>query len=65
MVQSFSPANMVPQAPKKNQKSWNGIEQVTRKYVMRAKGPVYVISGAVYEGKPKRIGATESGFRNI
>lgn len=56
MAQSFSLANMVPQAPKNNQKSWNGIEQATRKYVMRAKGDVYVISGPVYEGKPKMIG---------
>ena len=56
MTQSFSLANMVPQAPKNNQRSWNGIEQATRKYVMRAKGDVYVISGPVYEGKPKMIG---------
>jgi endonuclease G len=57
MAQSFSLANMVPQAPKNNQKTWNGIEQATRKYVMRAKGDVYVISGPVYEGKPKTIGS--------
>lgn len=56
MAQSFSLANMVPQAPKNNQKSWNGIEQATRKYVMRAKGDVYVISGPVYEGRLKAIG---------
>jgi endonuclease G len=56
MAQSFSLANMVPQAPKNNQKAWNGIEQATRKYVMRAKGDVYIISGPVYEGKPKTIG---------
>lgn len=57
MAQSFSLANIVPQAPKNNQKTWNGIEQATRKYVMRAKGDVYVISGPVYEGKPKKIGS--------
>jgi endonuclease G len=56
MAQSFSLANVVPQAPKNNQKAWSGIEQATRKYVMRAKGDVYVISGPVYEGKPKTIG---------
>lgn len=56
MAQSFSLANIVPQAPKNNQKTWNSIEQATRKYVMRAKGDVYVISGPVYEGKPKTIG---------
>lgn len=57
MVQSFSLANTVPQAPKNNQKTWNSIEQATRKYVKRAKGDVYVITGPVYEGKPKTIGS--------
>ena len=56
MAQSFSLANMVPQAPKNNQLSWKGIEQATRKYVMRAKGDVYVITGPVFEGTPKTIG---------
>ncbi|WP_235548538.1 DNA/RNA non-specific endonuclease [Noviherbaspirillum sp. Root189] len=56
MAQSFSLANMMPQTPKNNQKPWNGIEQATRKYALRAKGDVYVITGPVYEGKPKTIG---------
>lgn len=56
MAQSFSLANTVPQAPVNNQKPWNGIEQATRKYVMRAKGDVYIFSGPVFEGKPKTIG---------
>jgi endonuclease G len=56
MAQSFSLANMVPQAPKNNQRSWNGIEQATRKYVMRAQGDVYVISGPVFDGKPNTMG---------
>ena len=56
MAKRFSLANLVPQAPKNKQKSWNGIEQATRKYVMRAKGDACVISGPVYEGKPKTIG---------
>lgn len=56
MAQSFSLANMVPQAPNNNQKPWNGIEQATRKYALRAKGDVYVITGPVFEGSPKTIG---------
>lgn len=48
MAQSFSLANMVPQAPVNNRKSWAGIEKATRKYAMRARGDVYVISGSVF-----------------
>jgi len=48
MAQSFSLANMVPQAPQNNRKSWAGIEKATRKYVQRAKGDVYVITGPVF-----------------
>lgn len=47
MAQSFSLANMMPQAPENNRKAWSGIEQSTRKYVMRAKGNVYVITGPI------------------
>jgi endonuclease G len=56
MAQSFSLANMVPQAPLNNQKSWAGIEQATRKYVMRAKGDVYVITGPVFDDSSKTVG---------
>lgn len=56
MAQSFSLANMVPQAPVNNQRSWAGIEKATRKYVMRAKGDVYVITGPVFEGSTETIG---------
>jgi endonuclease G len=56
MAQSFSLANMVPQAPINNQKSWAGIEKATRKYAMRAAGDVYVISGPVFEGDSQTIG---------
>lgn len=56
MAQSFSLANMVPQAPRNNQRSWAGIEKATRKYAMRAKGDVYILSGPVYRGKPATIG---------
>jgi endonuclease G len=49
MAQSFSLANMVPQAAKHNGGAWaNSVEQATRKYASRASGDVYVITGPVY-----------------
>lgn len=56
MVQSFSLANIVPQAPINNRQAWAKIEKDTRKYVMRAAGDVYVITGPAYEGEPNTIG---------
>ena len=50
--QSFSLANMVPQARINNQRTWAGIEKDTRRYVRRANGPVYVFTGPVYAGDP-------------
>ncbi len=57
MAQSFSLANIVPQAPINNRKPWAKIEQDTRKYVLRAAGDVYVITGPVYDANPATIGA--------
>lgn len=57
MAQSFSLANMVPQSRINNQRAWAGIEQATRKYIMRARGDVYVITGPVYAGQHQTIGA--------
>jgi endonuclease G len=56
MSQSFSLANMVPQAPENNRKAWASIEKATRKYVMRASGDVYVITGPVFDKHPESIG---------
>jgi len=50
MAQSFSLANMVPQAAKHNGWAWsNTVEKATRKYAGRASGNVYVITGPVFE----------------
>lgn len=57
MAQSFSLANMVPQDQRQNSGPWNKIEQDTRKYIMRAKGDVYVFTGPVYADRSERIGA--------
>lgn len=59
MAQSFSLANMVPQYPVNNRKSWASIEKATRKYVMRASGDVYVITGPVFSANPPTIGANK------
>lgn len=57
MAQSFSLANMVPQDPKQNSGPWAKIEEDTRRYVMRAQGDVFVITGPVFEPDAQRIGA--------
>jgi endonuclease G len=49
MEQSFSLANMVPQAPEHNRGTWaRSVELATRKYAARAEGNVYVITGPVF-----------------
>lgn len=56
MVQSFSLANIVPQNSVHNRQVWAQIEKATRKYVMRAQGDVYVITGVVFTAESGRIG---------
>lgn len=54
---SFSLANMIPQAPKNNQQIWRELEEATRAIVTKQKQDVYVITGPVYTGnKLKTIG---------
>ncbi len=57
MAQSFSLANIVPQDPRQNSGPWAKIEADTRRYVMRARGDVYVITGPVFEAGARTIGA--------
>ncbi|MFT3812944.1 MAG: DNA/RNA non-specific endonuclease [Acidovorax sp.] len=59
MAQSFSLANMVPQDPKQNSGPWAKIEQDTRRYAMRAKSNVYVITGPVFGLDRHVIGARQ------
>lgn len=56
MAQSFTLANMVPQALKHNSGPWAKIEQSTRRYIERAKGDVFVITGPHFESRSTRIG---------
>lgn len=49
MAQSFTLANMVPQAPTHNRGVWaTSVEAATRKYASRASGNVFVITGPVF-----------------
>jgi endonuclease G len=57
MAQSFSLSNMVPQAPENNRGAWaKSIEKATRKYVMGARGDVYVFTGPVYAAPVATLG---------
>ena len=53
--QSFSLANMVPQARINNERTWAGVEKATRHYVSHAQGPVFVFTGPIYQNDPPRV----------
>lgn len=58
MAQSFSLANMVPQAPQNNRGIWaKSVEKPTRQYAMRAGGDVYVFTGPVFRQPVSTIGS--------
>ncbi|WP_032864943.1 DNA/RNA non-specific endonuclease [Acinetobacter higginsii] len=55
---SFSLANMVPQAPKNNQEVWRKLEEAVRSMVTKQHKDAYVLTGPVFEGKRlKTIGS--------
>lgn len=57
MAQSFSLANMMPQAPENNRGVWaKDVERATRRFAMRARGDVYVFTGSL--GSQGTIGAS-------
>lgn len=54
---SFSLANMIPQAPKNNQQVWRELEEAVRAIVTKQKQDVYVVTGPMFTGqKLKTIG---------
>jgi endonuclease G len=57
MAQSFSLANMVPQAELNNRGVWaKNVEKPTRQYAQRSTDGVYVITGPIYSKPPVTIG---------
>ena len=62
---TYSMANIIPQAPSVNRKTWIKSERLERKIAVSL-GNVNVINGVIYSNNPKRIGknklAIPSGF---
>lgn len=60
MNQSFSMSNVVAQNADFNRNAWRDVESQTRKYALRAKGPVYIYTGALFAGEVRTIGKSKS-----
>ena len=58
-AQSFSLANMAPQDAKHNGGAWARIEKDTRRYIERARGDVFVITGPLFDGVQEAIGPNQ------
>lgn len=54
--ESFSLANMVPQAPDNNRHLWQGIEIATRA-LAKADGELYVVTGPIFAGSHRELDA--------
>ena len=57
--ESFSLANMVPQAPGNNRGVWARLEKKVRT-LAESYGQVYVITGPIFDVEPRRIGGAVS-----
>ena len=52
---TYSMANIIPQAPKVNRKTWIKAEKLERKVAVSL-GKVNIVNGVIYGSNPKRIG---------
>lgn len=55
---TYTMANIIPQAPKVNRKTWIKSEKLERKVAAKL-GTVNVLNGVVYSSDPKRIGKNQ------
>lgn len=56
--ETFYLSNMVPQVPSSNRGQWRALEGWVRKQAEKL-GTMYVITGPIFEGEPKTMGASK------